>query len=343
MYNFEIINEFYEVEFNDNFFENIFNILKKVIKFDYGCISYDKPQYTFGKKAKTTLREELKIKNTKYGEIEISANNFSKNDAELFKTCSVIISNIIKDNEISKIMKMQVEALQEGYFEVKKAEEVKTKFISHISHELRTPLNSILGFSDILDNELAGKLNKKQKEYVNDIKVSGLNLLNMINEILDMSRIEANSINICKQKFKIQTLISEIENIIKPLLGKRIFEKKIENFTINTDYQKLQQILLNLLSNAIKFTDENAGKISLYAKIKNKKAVISVKDNGIGIAKENQSKIFEKFEQVDSNIPNSTGLGLSIVNELIKMLGGTISLKSEIASGSEFIVSIKIV
>ena len=342
MLDFEIINDFFGIEFDGNFYENIFNILKKNIKFDYGCISYDKPQFTFGCKGKKILCEELKIKNTKYGEIEISADKFSKNDAELFKVCSVIISNIIKDNEISKIIKMQVEALQKGFLEVKKAEEIKTKFISHISHELRTPLNSILGFSDMLDNEFVGKLNKKQKEYLNDIKASGLNLLNMINEILDMSRIEANSINVYKQSFEIETLVNEIENIIKPLLGKRIFEKNIDNFTINTDYQKLQQILLNLLSNAIKFTDDKAGKITLNAKVKNKKAIISVKDNGIGIAKENQTKIFEKFEQVDSNIPNSTGLGLSIVNELVKILGAEVSLKSEIASGSEFIISVDI-
>lgn len=334
------INKFFEIEFDENFYKNIFKVLKNFIRFDYGCISYDKPQYTFGKKNEQLIYEVLKVKNTEFGKIEISAEKFSKNDIETFKTCSVIIANIIKDYELSKIMKMQVKALQKGYLEVKEAEEIKTKFISHISHELRTPLNSIIGFSDMLGNEFVGKLNTKQKEYVNDIKVSGLNLLNMINEILDMSRIEGKSITINKQEFEIQTLINEVENIIKPLLCSRILEKKVDNFKINTDYQKLQQILLNLLSNAIKFTDENDGKITIWAKCENKKAVISIKDNGIGIAKENQSKIFEKFEQVNSNIPNSTGLGLSIVKELTKLLGGTVSLKSELDKGSEFKVTV---
>lgn len=337
---FKNINKFFEIEFDENFYKNVFKVLKNFIKFNYGCISYDKPQYSFGKENKQSLCEVLKVKNTEFGKIKISAEKFSKDDIETFQTCSVVIANIIKDYELSKIMKMQIDALQKGYLEVKEAEEIKTKFISHISHELRTPLNSIIGFSDMLSNEFVGKLNQKQKEYVNDIKISGLNLLNMINEVLDMSRIEGNSISINKQKFEIKTLIDEVENIIKPLLGARKFEKIINNLTINTDYQKLQQILLNLLSNAIKFTDKNKGKITITTKSKNKEVIISIKDNGIGIAKENQIKIFDKFEQVNSNIPNSTGLGLSIVKELIKLLDGKINLKSKIGKGSEFTVTI---
>ena len=186
------LNPFFEIEYDEDFFENIFKNLKEIIDFDYGFIAYngEKTQFVYGKKqSKQILKEDLKIKNTKFGDIEISSKSFSDKDKELFKDCAIIISNIIKDYEISKIMKMQVEALQDGYLKVNQSEEIKTKFISNVSHELRTPLNAILGFSDLLENEFVGALNEKQKEYINDIKVSGINLLNMINEILDMSKI----------------------------------------------------------------------------------------------------------------------------------------------------------
>ncbi len=342
--NLDFINEFFNIQSGKNFGSNIFKTLKKAVNFDYACIYYINPkriEYSFGKDFDgKILSEDLKIKNTKFGEIIIKGKSFTQDDKKLFKTCACIISNIIKDDEISKIIKMQVKALQEGYEQIKKADEVKTKFISHVSHELRTPLNSILGFSDILENEFIGKLNEKQKEYVNDIKISGLNLLEMINEILDMSKIESNSVTVNKSIFDTKTLVGEIENIIKPLILKKNIEfvKSVKNLEINTDRQKVMQILLNLLSNAIKFTPKN-GKIELRVKNKDKNLVFSVKDNGIGIAEENQSRIFEKFEQVDADIPNSTGLGLAITKELVKILGGEISLKSEKGKGSEFTVT----
>ena len=336
------LSPFFEIEYDDKFFENIFKNLKKIIDFDYGFIAYngEKPQFVYGKNpSKQIIKEELKIKNTKFGEIEISAKSLSDKDKELFKDCAIIISNIIKDYEISKIMKMQVSALEDGYLKVKQSEEIKTKFISNMSHELRTPLNSILGFSDLLSNEFVGKLNEKQKEYINDIKVSGINLLNMINEILDMSKIEAGAMKLNITEFSIKQLILETRNIIQPLLKNINFVIDIEDFVINADYQKLQQVLLNLLSNAIKFTKN---KITVKTKIDGNFGVISVKDNGIGISQENLDKIFEKFEQLNSNVQNSTGLGLAIARELIKMHRGEIFVKSEVSKGSVFIIKIPI-
>lgn len=336
------LNPFFEIEYDENFFENIFKILKEIISFDYGFIAYngDKPQFVYGKKqSKQILKEDLKIKNTKFGEIEISAKSFSDKEIELFKDCAVIISNIIKDYEISKIMKMQVDALQDGYLKVKQSEEVKTKFISYMSHELRTPLNSILGFSDLLSNEFVGKLNEKQKEYINDIKVSGINLLNMINEILDMSKIEANAMKLNKTDFQINQLIFEVENIINPLLIKNNikFEKQTDDFIVNADYQKIKQVLLNILSNAIKFTKD---KIEISTQKDGNFAVISVNDNGCGISTENLDKIFNKFEQLDRHTENSTGLGLAITKEFVKMHNGEIVAESEINKFTNFIIKI---
>lgn len=184
---------------------------------------------------------------------------------------------------------------------------------------------------------LAGRLNEKQKDYLNDIKISSLHLLEMINEILDMSKIEAGAITLNPREFEIEQVINEVCNMIEPLLKQQLV-KNIENFTIKADYQKIQQILFNLLSNAIKFTPEG-GKIIIETKLSDR-AIISIADNGIGIAPENQKKIFEKFEQVDNTVKNSTGLGLAITQELVKLHNGTISVESSINKGTKFTIAL---
>ena len=334
MINLDFINKFFEIEPTE-----ILQTLKAVINFQSGYIYYSNPErleYSFGKKdGRITIKENLKIKNTVFGEIVITGEEFSDEEKYIFKTCSVIIANMLKDKEIAEIMKLQTKALQDGYLEIKKAEDAKSKFISHISHELRTPLNSILGFSELV--ELAGTLNKKQKDYLNDIKISGLHLLEMINEILDMSKIEAGAMSLNLREFEIEQVIDETINIIKPLLKQKL-TKNIENYTIKADYQKIQQILFNLLSNAIKFTPDD-GEITISAKMTDM-AIISVKDTGIGIARNNHENIFKKFEQVNSNTQNSTGLGLSITKELVKLHNGSISLNSRIGEGAEFTVAL---
>lgn len=328
------ITKFFEIEPSE-----IFPTLKEIIKFQSGYIYYTNPkrlEYSFGEQdAPNTLHEDLKIKNTVFGQIVITGEKFSKQDKEIFKTCSAIIANILKDKEISEIMKLQAKALQDGYLKIKEAEQAKSAFISHISHELRTPLNSILGFSDLIG--LAGRLNEKQKDYLNDIKISSLHLLEMINEILDMSKIEAGAITLNPREFEIEQVINEVCNMIEPLLKQQLV-KNIENFTIKADYQKIQQILFNLLSNAIKFTPEG-GKIIIETKLSDR-AIISIADNGIGIAPENQKKIFEKFEQVDNTVKNSTGLGLAITQELVKLHNGTISVESSINKGTKFTIAL---
>ena len=354
----ELINEFFNIEQSENFSNEIFQTLQKIINFDSGYIFYTNPtrlEYSYNPKTNNInniqgnyLVENLKIKNTVFGKIIITGNNFSDNDKKIFKTCASIIANITKDKEISKIIKMQIQALQEGYEKVQKSnkkilesEKIKTKFISHISHELRTPLNSILGFSDLLGNEYIGKLNEKQKEYINDIKISGLHLLGMINEILDMSKIEAGAIKLTLREFEIKQAINEVINIINPLLIKKhqTLETYIEEFKIKADYQKIQQILFNLLSNAIKYTPEN-GKIKISTSKKDNSAIIQIEDNGIGIATKNHKKIFKKFEQIGEAQANSTGLGLSITKELIKLHKGKIAINSELDKGSIFKITL---
>ena len=225
------------------------------------------------------------------------------------------------------------------------ADKAKNEFLANISHELRTPLNSILGFADILSTRIYGDLNPKQEEYINDIKVSGTHLLGMINEILDMSKIEANAIKIVKSTFPISRALTEVCNILAPLAQKKnihINAAMQYDFEVFADYQKIQQILYNLVSNAIKYSPEN-DEIEIAVAHTDKSFQIAVHDNGIGIDPKYHGKIFAKFVQLDSAYTkkeSSTGLGLTITKELVELHGGKISLISEINNGSTFIVDI---
>lgn len=353
--------------------KKIFGTLKKLVNFENGGIFYFNnedlnPIYLYNlensefKKDKIDglkdfkLSETLVVNDCPLGQLVVSSSqNFLDDEKILFKTCGAIVSQIIKSLEVTDIMNMQVKALQDGIVEINgfnkvikeqnkkiiEADKVKTKFLSNVSHELRSPLNSIIGFSDILVSEIYGKLDEKQLEYIKDIQVAGIHLLGMVNEILDISKIESHTIKLNKTKFNLFLCVNEVLNILKPLYS----EKNIniqnlidENIEVFADYQKLQQIFFNLLSNAIKFTREE-GEIKVFAKLSTKNIMISVADNGIGIAKENHKRIFKKFEQIASNeggSTNSTGLGLTITKELVKLHGGTITLESELNEGAEF-------
>lgn len=353
--------------------EKIFGTLKKLVNFENGGIFYFNnddlnPIYLYNlensefKKDKIDglkdfkLSETLVVNDCPLGQLVVSSSqNFSDDEKTLFKTCGAIVSQIIKSLEVTDIMNMQVKALQDGIVEINgfnkvikeqnkkiiEADKVKTKFLSNVSHELRSPLNSIIGFSDILVSEIYGKLDEKQLEYIKDIQVAGIHLLGMVNEILDISKIESHTIKLNKTKFNLFLCVNEVLNILKPLYSdKNINIQNLidENIEVFADYQKLQQIFFNLLSNAIKFTREE-GEIKVFAKLSTKNIMISVADNGIGIAKENHKRIFKKFEQIASNeggSTNSTGLGLTITKELVKLHGGTITLESELNEGAEF-------
>lgn len=192
----------------------------------------------------------------------------------------------------------------EAYATIKKqnekilaADKLKNEFLANISHELRTPLNAIIGFSEALSMKMFGPLNEKQEEYVSDIHVSGLHLLGMINEILELSKIEAKAVKLALSRFNLQTSLNEVVNIVRPLANKKHIEleKTTKDFLeIDADYQKIQQILYNLLSNAIKFTPDN-GKIEIGYTHNDEDVQIFVKDNGVGIDKKYEGKIFGKL------------------------------------------------
>lgn len=310
------------------------------------------------------LLEKLVIGQTIYGFVVLASKEqklYNEDSLTVLNACAKILAYVIKDVELSNVFKLQLKALKEGIVEksnayktikeqsekILESEKIKMEFLANVSHELRTPLNAILGFSEILSTEAIGKLNDKQQEYVSDIRVSGLHLLGMVNEILDMSKIESNSIKLVCTQFFITKTLSEVVNILKPLAKQKNVKLIIdytEDFEVYADYQKLQQILYNLISNAIKYSPKD-DEVVISAEKEAKNFVLKVHDNGIGIDKKYHGKIFAKFVQLDSAYTkkeSSTGLGLTITKELTELHGGKISVISEVNNGSTFVVKIPI-
>lgn len=316
----------------------------------------------FNTQEERLLCEKLVIKGAVFGIIVLEKENedFSFDEKLIFKTCASIIANLIKDLELSKVLKMQVEALQSGIItsnkayesvkkqnkKIKENEKQQNEFIANISHDLRTPLNSIIGFSELLSNKIVGELNEKQNGYVEDIKIAGLKLLEMINEVLDIAKIESHTVKLNISDIYADVLIDEVCNIIKPISDKKhisISKNIVGEILFKGDFIKLQQVLFNILGNAVKFSPGNS-EIKISAKRNQDNVVITIKDEGIGIPKKYHKKIFEKFFQVENSMSKteaSTGLGLAISKEFVKMHGGEIIVNSSPEKGAEFTITLK--
>lgn len=305
------------------------------------------------KNYKSFLIIKLMIKNTVYGFVLLCKKEkdfYNYEDIQAANAIGSVISYKIKDIELSDVFKFQLKTLKDNVIQIKEqnkkileADKIKNDFLANISHELRTPLNAIIGFSESLSNQLFGNLNEKQLEYVDDIHVSGIHLLGMINGILDISKIEAKAMKLNRSVFLISQAVDEVVNIVQPLAEKKgiSIQKNIADGNLFADFQKIRQILYNLLSNAITFTPEN-GKIEVNVRF-DPNFIIEVKDSGIGIAPKEHKKIFEKFVQLENAYTkkeSSTGLGLTITKELAEMHGGRIELESAIGKGAKFRVII---
>ena len=225
------------------------------------------------------------------------------------------------------------------------ATQAKSEFLANMSHELRTPLNSIIGFSGIMRDGLAGPLNEEQTKQLNMVHNSAKHLLNLINDILDLSKVEAGKLEVSIETFPLSGLLSELFSLLSPLAKDKqitlVTEKEQYSGKLTTDYAKLRQVLINLLSNAIKFT--NQGEVSIKSYCNKKHFCIEIRDTGIGMDEEQQKHIFDAFRQIDSGDNRShegTGLGLAICKRFIELLDGDISVSSSPGSGSCFSIEL---
>jgi PAS domain S-box-containing protein len=285
------------------------------------------------------------------GVIELgSLHPFTEHQRAFLSHVSENIGIAINTSDVRKKLQKQNEALnkaqvllEEKANEVQRASQYKTEFLANMSHELRTPLNSSLILAKLLMNNSRGNLTEEQIQFATSIYSSGNDLLNLINDILDLSKVEAGKLDIRVEKLLIRKVIEEVKQTFQPLAREKklVFEVQYDRNlpqAVATDRQRLNQILKNLISNAIKFTDSGFVKVRLH-RVDGDSIAIEVKDSGIGIPKEQHGFIFEAFRQADGTTNRKyggTGLGLSISRDLAKLLGGRIEVESSAGKGSCF-------
>jgi signal transduction histidine kinase len=256
----------------------------------------------------------------------------------------------LKVHEATAELAEQNELLRRQHIALEQASALKSQFLANMSHEFRTPLNAILGYTHMTLQGVAGEMSTGQKRNLTRIDSNARHLLGLINDILDITRIEAGRMPLNLSTFDLQGLIQEVLLEMEPIVARRSqlevtlkIAPKLPS--IKSDRQKVKQIVLNLLSNALKFTEQGGVHIRASYDPRARMAIVVVRDTGIGIAPEDQAQVFEDFRQLDSSPSRGhggTGLGLSICRRLAQMLDGGITLESQVGKGSTFTLRIPV-
>jgi signal transduction histidine kinase len=226
------------------------------------------------------------------------------------------------------------------------SDRLKSAFLATMSHELRTPLNGIIGFSELLIDGKAGPMNPRQTEYVNDVLLSGLHLLRLINNILDISKIEAGKMEFYPEPFRVEAALQEVCSIVAPMAQAKQIEVRqaVDSACgeVSLDLPKFKQVLYNLLSNAIKFSREQ-GRVEVVVGGTSQRLRMQVRDYGIGISPPDLNRLFVEFQQLDNTLSRKhegTGLGLVLVKKIVQLQGGSISVESKVDEGTTFYVEL---
>jgi len=296
-------------------------------------------------------QEELRTANEELEEqsraLEESQSALENQQAELEQTNEQLGEQAARlDLKNSALLQAQ-EQLRERALELERASRYKSEFLANMSHELRTPLNSSLILAKLLSDNAAGNLNEEQVRFAQTIYSAGNDLLNLINDILDISKVEAGKLELVPEELALRRVIEGMARTFEQLARQKSLEFRVDvapnvPLSIHTDRQRIEQILKNLLSNAVKFTD--SGEVSLTVSATQDGWVqFAVQDSGIGIAPDQQERIFDAFHQADGSTARKyggTGLGLSISRDLTALLGGTLTVASAPGEGSTFTLSL---
>lgn len=249
------------------------------------------------------------------------------------------LEDLVK-NRTSELEEKTLE-LEQANRRLKEADRLKSIFLASMSHELRTPLNSIIGFTGIILQGMSGEINEEQRKQLTMVKNSSNHLLSLINDLLDISKIESGKVELSLEEFGFNEVVEEVVDAFSPKISEKGLEFSMdipEGIQLFSDRRRVKQVFMNLVSNAIKFTDQGSVKIS-GGILKDKILEVRVTDTGIGIKKEDLNKLFKPFQQIDASLTKryeGTGLGLHLTKKLVALLGGNISAKSEYSKGSEF-------
>ena len=304
-------------------------------------------------------QEELRVSNE---ELEENTRVLKQTQARLEEQHAELEQTNEQLEEQTRTLEQQKDAIRESNDELRRAQDgliaktkelrdssaYKSEFLANMSHELRTPLNSSLILAKLLMDNAEGNLTREQVDFAGTIYASGNDLLTLINDILDLSKVEAGKLEIHAERFSTQATVSAIERVFKPVAEEKNIKFILDIApgtpeTLETDRQRLEQILKNFLSNAFKFTHQGEVRLDVRSSSVVGEVEFSVKDTGIGIAKDQQQIIFDAFRQADGAVNRrygGTGLGLTISRDLAQLLGGNISIQSEREQGSQFILSI---
>jgi signal transduction histidine kinase len=263
------------------------------------------------------------------------------------------IANAFKQQRLLIENKRLVESLQrsnkllfEANEELKEATKAKSEFLARMSHELRTPLNVIIGFAELMLDRVPGEINEEQRQCLDDILTSGQHLLGLINDVLDLSKVEAGKMELRLTNIALAEVVESLTSAMVPVLAQRKQSLNVDLEPglppVHADEGKLKEVFFNLVSNSAKFTPDG-GELKIEAVRKGDWCQVSVSDNGIGIKKEDREQIFEPFYQVNNSVAGEgkgTGLGLALVKQIVEMHGGRIWVESEYGKGSRFIFTL---
>lgn len=269
----------------------------------------------------------------------------SERDRQVIADLAEVVSSELELRLQTLRMTQAEEELRRLNHQLEVANQNKSDFLASMSHELRTPLNGILGASELLGQGLFGKLNEKQQEYVEDIHQSGSHLLSLINDVLDLARVEAGQTELQREMLDVAALMESSAAVVRGLAAAKSLQLQLtppeEPLAVFADERRMKQVACNLLSNAVKFSPEG-GSVTFHARSEDGAAVFSIEDHGPGIPDDFQNRIFEQFFRIPSD-QEGTGLGLPLAKRLVELHGGRIWLDSSEGSGSRFSFSVPLV